>query len=218
MPRLLVTFLFMAPVIFGCGSTQNQPDNPGAGPQAESTPDSGPMTRVEPPPPLEGVQTERCELVLSQLAVRLPRPEGFLFHCDATQGAARSHEGTLNPMESDMLLQSFAIRADDAGPEQELNQPDGARRWVLAVGVLGPNAAATVEGTIVVSGHQERYFLIVGRPQGMSERREVVVTRIRAGEHNVVLIALYPPDSPEQRNRALALLQTARVEVLAVDE
>ena len=212
--RCASALLCIGSLLVSCGSTLQDAENPDENGGIQNTaPASRPA--AEAPPRPSDAERERCELLPGQVAVEIPRPEGFLFQCDLADGAARAFGGSMNPMEAEILLQAFGIASYDAGPEQLLNDPtDGARQWVMATGVLGPTARPTGSGTLEVNGGEERYFFITGRPLGMSARREVLVLRVSTVRHNIVLMALFAPGDESLRRRALALLSAVRVEAL----
>ncbi len=111
----------------GCGSTQTRSAT-GASPSA--------------PGPL--VADQSCPTSVEGLALRLPRPEGYQF-------AAERHGCMVfagaSPQQATLVVRADALATDDAGPEQQLNtEPDGASRWLLATGMMGPSAQALPEG------------------------------------------------------------------------
>ena len=204
MRRLLA--LLLVSTISSCGSSQQQPTQSDevaqepASTESEAAPVDAVAQTAAP------AATQECSLAQGAVRLLVPVAEGFQLRGGGGEEACRLFDGE-SPMAARVLVQLFAIPASDAGPEQLLSgEPDGARRWALATGVMGPSAEAVGEAPIVVGQEQASCYRIVGQPAGLEGPREVAVLRLRLGDLNVVMMAIYRPEESESREAAAALL------------
>lgn len=104
------------------------------------------------------------------------------------------------------------IHQDDAGPEQLLNEDDGAQKWVLKLsgGKLKP--VASERHTLHEAA--ETIFRLAGEFHGLKDA-EVLVARVKFGKHNIVYMAQYPAKDAEKFRPALMQTFTSTIVKIA---
>lgn len=107
------------------------------------------------------------------------------------------------PLQSDVVITMMAMHRDEAGPEQLLNnRPNGAWLWLRKV--LGLKGVKPTQTTYVKEGKKAHAFEVRAKPLGFDEVRDVLITRLVMGEHNLVVIVHSSVGSKKQ-GKELAL-------------
>lgn len=180
--------------VVGCESSRSSSSGDQAQPAREEANTTAAQASNMPP--------QTCTIQGIRLSV--PVPEGYQLDLQGDD-VCRIYSGT--PEQSPLLFQIFAVSVRDAGPEQILNEEgDAARRWFLAIGIMGQAARPAGEGTTTVAGRQESYYRIVGQPRGLEGPRDALVLRLRQGDFNLVFGAIMRPGDSALQQTVLSML------------
>ncbi len=200
----IIFFLFLAPA--GCGS--------GGRTVSETTPatDPAPAPAKDTPekkPELVFPQQTNCVLAGGSLRLMVPKPDDYTL--EQADERCSLYKGD-DPSQSPLMINVQAISTGDAGHEQLLNEePDGALRFVLESGVLGPEVRQLGEDILDVLGEQVPCYHLLGKPPGFTQNREMTVFRVHYDGYNIFCAAVYAPDHACSRQLFLDILAQSQL-------